>query len=196
MPAPYPRRGPQQGQARALNRGAKGMAGGKFAGLSPVRSGNANTPVEEQFVWRFDDYQAGDAYFGAAGALAPDASVSISTLTFVSTGLNWLSSNGSAATVTRSGLYSVQYSMGITGTLGTGYVKAVLGYIDRRYYPEPASLPRPGIDCEVTTPIFAGTSLGLGTGARPAVVVTNKTSNSLTLGDFYVSLVPIFFATG
>lgn len=37
MPAPYPRRDPTRGVARAVNRGAKGMAQGRFAGLSTVR---------------------------------------------------------------------------------------------------------------------------------------------------------------
>lgn len=36
MAAPYPRRGPQRGIARAGNRGQPGMAQGRFAGLSRV----------------------------------------------------------------------------------------------------------------------------------------------------------------
>lgn len=36
MPAPYPRRGPQQANARAVNRGAKGPVAGRAAGVSPV----------------------------------------------------------------------------------------------------------------------------------------------------------------
>lgn len=46
MPAPYPRRGQQQGQARALNRGARGMAQGRYAGLSPVSRQQRRALVE------------------------------------------------------------------------------------------------------------------------------------------------------
>jgi hypothetical protein len=35
--APYPRREPMQGVARAVNRGQGGMAGGRYSGLSKVR---------------------------------------------------------------------------------------------------------------------------------------------------------------
>ncbi len=45
MPAPYPRRGPSQAVARAVNRGSKGMAGGKFSGVSAVRKGEAGKIV-------------------------------------------------------------------------------------------------------------------------------------------------------
>lgn len=53
MPAPYARRPPMQGVARALNRGAKGQAGGKFAGLSPVvRPASTDVePVEATGDW-------------------------------------------------------------------------------------------------------------------------------------------------
>lgn len=37
MPAPYPRRDPMQGVARAVNRGQAGMAQGRYAGLGRVR---------------------------------------------------------------------------------------------------------------------------------------------------------------
>lgn len=52
MAAPYPRRGVQQGQARALNRGARGQAGGRFGGLSPsspraTRATRNDTPPTE-----------------------------------------------------------------------------------------------------------------------------------------------------
>lgn len=42
MPAPYPRRDPTRGVARAVNRGSRGMAQGRFGGLAAVRG---STPV-------------------------------------------------------------------------------------------------------------------------------------------------------
>lgn len=64
MPAPYPRRVPDQGVARAVNRGSKGMAQGRFAGLSTVRPGVV-ARVQQQpvsiTVWEQHDEPTGAA---------------------------------------------------------------------------------------------------------------------------------------
>lgn len=53
MAAPYPRRGPMQGQARAVNRGAKGMAQGRFAGLARVERTERSSALTPK-TWLFE----------------------------------------------------------------------------------------------------------------------------------------------
>lgn len=120
MPAPYPRRGPIQGVARAVNRGSKGMAQGRFAGLSAVQHGTAGShPVEPV---------PGGAFVGAAMQFySTDSSIPSGqngwepTLTIGSTyGTAFATLSFGSIQFTQAGIYGVNVGVDLYAPFGAG----------------------------------------------------------------------------
>lgn len=118
MPAPYPRRSPERGVARAVNRGAAGMAQGRFAGLGSVHRrvlSDSQPPVRSP-EWIYD----GDTRcsFGCTdpGSIAPgDSDVSNTDgIAFTGTPDDYVDDT----TYLRTGLYVIEGTIDLAGTAG------------------------------------------------------------------------------
>lgn len=131
MPAPHTPRGVQQGQARALNRGAKGMGGGKYAGTSPVqrqpRTARTDVPALSDWVYdgtircSFGLTDPGIVAAGATGVAGTDG------IAFTGTPADYVD----ATTFLRAGLYILEGTIEISGTAGD-FVKVSTGVGDNQ----------------------------------------------------------------
>lgn len=126
MPAPHTPRGLQQGQARALNRGAKGMGGGKYAGTSPARpraarvTRNDTPPTELSVPNSYESYSRTSQVVAGSAVLDMSIAGGGSLMdTFGDTG--WLNDNGDGSwSIGEAGLYEIHIGCRATTTRAAG----------------------------------------------------------------------------